>query len=232
MTASKTYEIDIALSAPTITALSNGGYYLYVLLGTTMTDGAARPVLWEARRDFGVATKVTWSSDVSAYASSSSIGPGKAVSMINDPPIKGGQTLKVAKTGIGTAKIGGPAHMITIKNQSAVQFASGLACANSKGTMVPFVVAPLYGKQSNQCFPAPKALLNFSTKKYAPGTIIGSVQPKVLAMAAFGSSLLVDLSGANKRSVAFDINRGWDWGKNVWANRVAANADLSKVLIQ
>lgn len=232
MTAPTTYEIDITLSTATLTALSKGGYYLYVLHATKMTDGAAMPIIWEASQTFGTITKITWGSDMSAYCSSSPIVSGKAVSMINHPAITGGQTLKVAKSGIGTVKIGGPADMITIENQSTVQFASGLACANSKGTMVPYVAAPLYGKQSNQSFPLPQALLNFSTKKYLPGTVIKSLQPVSPTLAAFGTSLLVDLTSANKRKVGFDINKGWSWGKNVWGKPIAANADLSKILIQ
>ncbi len=232
MSAPATYEVDISLSVPTLNALTKGGYYLYILLATRITDGAARPTIWGAKQALSMATTITWPAAISVYTSTTPMVSGKAVSVGFKAPIAGGQTLEVAAAGIGTVMDGGPASMITIDNKVSNPFVTGFARADAAGDQMPVFAAPLYGKQSIQAFPLPQALLNFTTKKYAPGTILDSIQPASEPAAAFGQSLLIDMTTAKKRQVSYDINNGWDWNKESWAKTIPANADLTRILIQ
>lgn len=232
MSAPSIYQVDIVIPPATVTALINGGYYLYVLHATQMTDGAARPTIWSATQSISANTQVIWPDAVSAYTSPASIVIGKPISIGFDTAIKGGQTLDVAAGGNGTVMIGGPPTEITFNNTTTTPFTVGFAIENASSTNIPTFAVPLYGGQSNQAFPSPQVLLSFSTKVYAPGTVITSIQPNSLALAAYTPALLVDLNGVDQRQVNFDINSGWSWGSFAWAQTVSANADLSTVLIQ
>ncbi len=232
MSAPSNYQVDIVMPPATVTALINGGYYLYVLHATQMTDASARPTVWSATKAISATTQISWPDAVYAYTSSTPIATDNPISIGFDTALSGGQTLEVEPGGIGTVKIGGPPTEITFFNTTTTQFTTGFARTGTAGKNIPTFAAPLYGGQSNQAFPLPQVLLNFSTKVYAPGTVITSIQPNVLALAAYTPSLLVDLTSADQRQVNFDINTGWSWGSFAWAQTVPASADLSTVLIQ
>lgn len=219
------------LSAATVTALINGGYYLYALHAVEITDGAAVPVIWAATQVISPATYVSWDLGVSAYTSLNKINSGKTIAIGAAVAASGGQTVNVSAGGMETLMNTGPANMISFANNVTTPFTIGFARTDASGTAVPIFAVPLYGLHNGQAYPSPQILLNFSTRRYRPGTMIMSIEPTGLPQASYGQSLLIDMNGVTTRSVSYDINTGWDWGSFVWANIVPANTNLSKILL-
>ncbi len=78
----------------------------------------------------------------------------------------------------------------------------------------------------------PKVLLQISTEKLEPGTVVESFVPKSATLASYNPSLLVTATDGGTRQVTYDINTGWNWGDYSWAQIIPASADLAKVLIE
>lgn len=231
MTKSTACQVQIMLSAATVTALTRGGYCLYVLHAVEITDGAALPIIWGATQAISPATKVNWNAAVSAYTSITAIEAGKTIAVGSTVDASGGQTVEIAACGVETLMNAGPADMISFANTVTDQFTVGFARTDASGIPVPIYAVPLYGLHIVQANPSPQILLNFSTRKYLPGTMVTNIESTGSVKASYGQSLLIDMTGENNRSVSYDINTGWDWGRFAWANIIPATADLSKILL-
>lgn len=231
MTTSTACQVQIMLSAATVTALTNGGYYLYALHAVEITDGAAVPVIWAATQAISPATTVSWDADVSAYTSFTAINTGKTVAIGAAVAARGGQTVDVSAGGIETLMNRGPANMISFSNSVTTQFTVGFARTDGAGKPVPIFAVPLYGLHISQAYPSPQILLNFSTRKYLPSTMITNIEPTGNSKASYSQSLLIDMTGVTERTIAYDINTGWDWGDYAWGRTIPANADLTKKLL-
>lgn len=225
------YQVDISLGPATVSALIDGGYFLYTMFAIEMTDGAARPTIWSGTKSIMAKMTIEWPAAVSAYTSSSAITSGGQISIGYDTKISDGQTFEVAAGGGGQVKTEGPALKITVTNTTETQFTSGFARPNA-GEAAPFFAVPLYGNQINVAAALPKILLQFTTKKFEPGTVVESFVPKSTSQAAYSPSLLVNATDSGPRQVAYDINTGWSWGNYTWAQTIPANADLAIVLIK
>lgn len=231
MTTSTPCQVQITLSVATVAALINGGYTLYAMHAVEITDGAAVPVIWDATKAIAPTMQISWDTSVAAYTSLSPISVGKTIAVGSSVAADGGQTVGVGAGGVETLMTGGPANMISFANNVTDQFTIGFTRTDTSGTVVPIFAVPLYGLHNGQAYPSPQILLNFSTRRYRPGTMIMSIEPTGLPQASYGQSLLIDMTGANNRSVSYDINTGWDWGRFAWANIIPATADLSKILL-
>ncbi len=231
MVATPNYQVDISLDSTTVSALIDGGYFLYTMFAIEMTDGAARPTIFSGTQNVMANMTVEWLAAVSAYTSASVITNGGPIRIGYETQISNGETFEVAAGGGGDVKAAGPASQITVTNTTQTQFTSGFARPNA-GKSVPIFAVPLYGNQTNVASASPKILLNFSTKKFEPGTVVQSFVPTSTTLAVYSPSLLVTATDSGTRQVAYDINAGWNWGDYIWAEEISANADLEKVLIE
>jgi len=231
MAESSTGGLDISLDGATATALKDGGYWLYALFAVEMSNAAARPTIWIATDNLSTKMHFTWSMAVSAYTSFSQIVDGGSIQFAFQAPIKLGQTLKVSAGGYGEVVTEGPPSLISIANTTSTPFTAGLA--RGLGTsLTPIFAAPLYGRQTNLVVPLPKILLEFSTRKLAAGTVLDSFVPSSALIASFTESLLLTVPESGVREVAYNINKGWEWGGEPWAQTYPADADLAKILIE
>lgn len=224
------YQVDISLNPATVSTLINGGYFLYTMFAIRMTDAAARPTIWSGTTSIMAKMTVEWSSSVSAYTSSSEITRDARINIGYETEIDDGQTFEVVAGGGGQVKTEGPALKITIMNTTNTQFTSGFARSNA-GESVSIYAVPLYGNQTNVASALPRVLLQFTTGRFEPGTVMENYAPISPIDAAYGPSLLVDATDNGPRQVAYDVNAGWSWGDYSWARTILANADLTKVLI-
>lgn len=225
------YQVDILLDSATVRALINGGYFLYTMFAVKMTDGAARPTIFSGTQSIMPKMTVEWSAAVSAYTSSSEITNGGRIRIGYETQISNGQTFEVAAGGGGQVKTVGSSLQITVTNTTKTQFTSGFARPNP-GESVPIFAVPLYGSQTNVASALPRILLNFSTSKFEPGTVVESFVPKSTMRAAYSPSLLLNAADSGTRQVAYDINTGWSWGDYAWGQTINVDADLKKVLIE
>jgi hypothetical protein len=120
--------------------------------------------------------------------------------------------------------LGGTPGAISVHNRTTTPFTSGISQrqAATTGTAAPIVAFQLYGQNLQTIVPLERVLLVFATAPLAPGTPVERSP---------GLGLLVDVSGAHDRAVAYDINAGWSWGEAPWAHEVPAGAALAPVLI-
>jgi hypothetical protein len=219
------YEIDITMSAATVTALVNGNYNMYGFKAVQAAQGGGAPLVWFQLPNTGYSTltKVMWAVQYQAYTSNSSIISGGEVDASFAAAIDLGQTLNVQAGGIGDVTSGGPAQAISVYNTTKTQFTCGISQEAADGSTNPMCAFPLYGQQLDVIAPIEKVLLTFSTLPVNTGTVIEQ---------AYAPGILVDLTSSNQRSVSYDINEGWSWGGYSWAQSVAANEDLIPLLIE
>lgn len=214
-------EINITLAPTTIVALKDLGYALYVMRAFDTTNAAGKPLVWIATTQFLENTTITFEAQYAAYVSISQMIPNGVVSVSSTSGVNLGQTATIDGMGEITITQGGNLAGVTLVNSSTTPYTTGLA-ATANGAFAPIFAEPLYGLAEDIAAPLDLLLLTFTTQGVAAGTLIEH---------AMSQSLLVDLTGANKRAVAFDINTGWSAGGATWATPVAAGTDLTPVLV-
>jgi hypothetical protein len=218
------YSVTITMNQTTVNALSTGGFYLYGFKAVKTTSVGA-PVVWFETAAFGLNTVVSWSENYQAYTSNSQVIAGGQVVATNSYPINLGQTLQIT-TPAGTGSVNtqsGTPQAIDIANQTTTQFTCGISQSNPVGAVTPMCAFTLYGNFTDVIAPIEKVLLMFSTLPINTGTVVEQ---------SYSPALLIDLTAENSRTVAFDINQGWNWGGGSWAQAYAANTDLVPLLIE
>ena len=186
------------------------------------------PLLWCSLSNYSSVTSLQWASDsVQAYTSTSTLAPKAPVAVGFATAVQLGQLLSVQAGGIGTVSSVGVGGAIAVYNTTATAYTTGLALQMAAGNapFLPICGVPLHGNEGQVMVPLPKLLLLFS-----PVTVPVGQAVQVWPGSAYGG-VLVDLSAAAQRTVAFDINAGWSWGTDVWAQVVPFGTDLSTVLI-
>ena len=214
--------ININLAPATLEALSSMGYALYVMRSFDTTNAAGKPLVWFASTQFLESNSIAFEAQYQAYVPTSQVIPNGVVIASDTVPVELGQTVTIDVNGVLTVTQGGNPAGVTLVNSTTRPFTTGLmATANSAG-FGPIFAEPLYGLAEDIAAPADQFLLTFSTDGVPPGSVIQH---------AMAQSLLVDLTGATERTVAFDINTGWSAGGATWATTVPAGADLTPVLV-
>jgi hypothetical protein len=215
-------QITVTLSPATLAALDNLGYALYVLRAYNTTNAASKPLVWLADTQLTENVVISFDIKYKAYVSvsrESSIGDIVAMSAV---PVVLGETATVDGEGTFTITQGSNPSGVTIVNGSTRPYTSGLAAAVDDVRATPLLAEPLYGLAENINAPLDRFLLAFSTQGIGEGTPIAH---------AMSQGLLVDLAGADQRTMAFDINTGWGAGDVTWAKTVPAGADLTPILV-
>lgn len=217
------YGIAIDMSDETVTALSNGGFYLYAFKGvqTTMKGGA--PTVWFKTNTYSVSTDISWAEQYQAYSSKSVLVPNGQIKASAAYNVDLGQTFNInSEKGTGEVVQGGVDGAISIRNNTQTQFTSGISQVVD-GKASPLCAFPQYGNNLNVMAPIQKVLLMFSTQPVNTGTVIYQ---------AYSAGGLFDLTGVTERQVSYDINKGWDWGGGAWGKQIAAQASLVPLLIE
>ena len=215
------YEIDIMMSADTITALKNSGFSLFAFKAVQTSNTGAAPTVWFQSDSFLQTTQVKWSEQYQAYVSDSQIIAGGVIEANSAIDIGLGQTADADKNGNLTVAEQGTASAISIANQSTVQWTAGISEVVN-GVANPMCALPLYGGMLDVIAPIEKVLLMFASATVDTGTVIYK---------SYSAGVLVDLTAVQNRTLTFDINNGWNWGGAGWGTAVPAQADLVPMLI-
>ncbi|MDI1328364.1 MAG: hypothetical protein PSV23_16360 [Brevundimonas sp.] len=215
------YEIDIALSSDTITALKTQGFSLYAFKAVQSTIQGGAPLVWFKTNNFLPSTQVVWQEQYQAYISTSQIISGGAVNAQNSIDMNLGDTADVDQYGNLMSASGGTESAISVLNQGPQPWTCGISQLTN-GVANPMCAIPLNGNMMDVVAPIERVLLTFATNTVNTGT----VQYK-----CFSSGVLVDLTAAQTRAVSFDINQGWSWGSGTWARSILPNASLVPLLI-
>jgi len=229
-------QVTVLMSAATVDALAAGGYSLYGFKAVASGDRAGRPLVWLRRESFATSTVFGWTPEYQAYTSFSPIQPHQVIHEGFTIDLVLGQTFVVdSATGTGGTTAGGPADAISIHNITTTRFTAGIAQKLDGGYRPPCAF-PLYGGFVDVVRPLEKVLLIFSTNDFEPRTVIETLAT-LTAGVDYGSrrlttspGVLIDLEGVAERTIAFDLDSGWE--TEIWAQPVPATADLVPLLIE
>lgn len=217
------YQIAIDMSQETVETLAEGNFVLYGFKGVR-TNMTGSPLVWFQSTNFATSTSVDWTVSYEAYTSNSVIIPGGVIKADNHYAIDLDQTLEVTGVkGTGHVLQEGVDEAISIHNQTSTRFTCGVSQKQFTGESTPMCAFPLYGNGLDVIAPVERVLLMFSSMPVNTGTVIQK---------AYSQGVLVDLTGARSRTVAFDIDQGWSWGGARWGQAVPANANLVPLLIE
>ena len=218
-----TYIVTLNMSQDTVDALSKSNYSLYCFIAVQCWDKAGVPLVWK-KQDYSLSTVLEILEVYEVYTSHQQFKSGTEINPGNSYPINTGQILEVQKaTGTGEVKQNGTAGAISIYNKTQTPFTCGILMKT--GDSFNLICAfPLWGYKTQVIIPVKKILLLFSTTQVKAGTVI---------VKAESISILIDLteSQENPHTVNYDINKGWDWGDESWAQTFPASTNLTEVLI-
>jgi hypothetical protein len=222
------YQIQITMSQDTIAALKSSGYALYGFKAVKNGNSNAAPLVWfkSQRQDLLTNTTINWVEQYQAYISNGQIISGGTIDASNAANMNLGQTANVNKYGNLDAVNKGNSLAISLNNPSQTPYmASGISQLIS-GKASPMIALPLYGETEEEFIPIEKVLLMFATPTVNTGTVLYQ---------SYTEGVLLDLTAAEgspkTRAVNYEMNTGWDWGKQAWGTSVPANEDLVPILI-
>jgi hypothetical protein len=216
------YSVMIAMSQQTVNTLALNNFVLYGFKAVRSSLPGA-PLVWFQSTSYGTETDLSWSQEFQAYTSTSQIVPGGAIRASNSYAADLQQTLEVTgPKGTGQVVHSGTPSAISIHNLTETEFRCGISEIQPDGGVTPMCVFPLFGGNLDIIAPIAKILLMFSSTPVRTGTVV---------FQSYGRGLLIDLTGAQSREVAYDVNAGWSWGGGAWAQQVPASAELVPLLI-
>jgi hypothetical protein len=221
-----TYQVTVQLSEATLDQLSASGNVLYGLLATQTSDTAALPLVWLSQPKYSMATLVEWSDAYQVYTSSSPLSTTAGPVFVGaSAALQLGQLLRVTANGnVGQPLTGFPGKL-TVYNTTDTAYVAGVMQAAGGAPATPTCGLPLNGHEGLMLVPQAKLVLLFSSAQVATGQAITQWLHTAY------DAVLIDLTTATQRSLAFDINAGWSWGQGVWATVEPFGTDLSQVLI-
>lgn len=221
---SDSYQINISMSQDTVEKLSDNGFYLYGFKAVNSIPKNSAPLVWFTHSQYSLNNALTWTEQYAAYTSNSAIVPGGKIVSSATYPMNLGQTLNVTgASGTGNVTTNGTSGAITITNQTTNPFTTGISQQNPMGESTSMCAFPLFGYNTDVIAPIEKVALMFAKQKVNTGTVIYQ---------AFSQGIFIDLTSDPEREVSYDMNQGWSWNGQAWAQTIPSNADLVPFLIQ
>lgn len=220
------YQVNITMSGETVTELMDNNFALYGFQ-VVQTSGGGSPVAWFQTQDFALTTVITWEIAYQAYTSTSEIGPNLQIMAEASYPIAPGQVLTISDA-MGIGEVGpdssGLPNAISIMNATGQPFTCGLQQQQPDGGFGPICALPVFGNNLDVIVPVEQVYLMFSSLPLDSGTVVEQ---------ASGPGLLVNLTGSQTQTVAYDINSGWSYPEGAgWAQSYPPNQALVPLLIQ
>jgi hypothetical protein len=216
------YSLDITMTPATVKALADGRYQLFMFKAVQSAVGGGKPTVWSATSRYSALTKVNWTEQYYAYASTQEIRNGVNFLGSDTAQINLGQYLDVAANALVSVSNGGTPQGITSRNLTTTAFTTGLAQPGPGSTEpAPICAFPLYGKNLDLMIPLQKVALVFAAAPLQQGMVIES---------SIGPAVLVDLTLQNSATLAYDVNKGWSWNGNV-ASDIPADQFVQTLIV-
>jgi hypothetical protein len=236
-------QITITIDALTVSAYNSSSVQLIIWKSVGNSDTATEPMIWSVVKSINPTMYVSYTpTSTSVYTSTTvDVQPGTVIQATYSTPIATGQILVLSKNGGGSGDVqsGGPAGAVSVQNSTGTEYLCGLMQAQGSNDLALYCAVPIYGAGQESLYPVDKVLLGFSSATLEPGEYVQSLESSVpmtgrsdLAASVGTSMLLIDLTSADNRSVSYDINTGWSWGKNAWATTYSSDTKLATILIE
>lgn len=219
------YQLTITMDASTVSFLAKGGYFLYGLKAVRASETmGAFPLVWFQTQAFRTTMHLEWQDGFAAYTSrQTTVGPGP-VETTTSFPVTMGQQLTVTDTaGGGSVQSGSLPLAIEILNTSGADMSCGIAQPLNGGASAPICVFDLAGLDMDVIRPVEQVVLLFSTRELAAGSVLTQ---------AHSQAMMVNLTTAPQRTIAYDTATGWGWGGASWGATIERSTDLVPLLIQ
>lgn len=223
-------DLTITMSSATVQALADGDLALYGFAATgygplffkSVGYGGGYPLVWFRVTRCLPTTTVTLSDPAAAFISVTPLAENAVIALSVSAPVALGQTVQVADgTGLLTTQSTGQPGAISLINQGATPWTCGLAADAGAGP-APICAFPLRGNSMDVIRPTARVLVMFAIDNIPVGAAVTT---------AYAAGLLIDFEAGAARTVAFDIDKGWDAGGAVWAKRIPPQTDLGALLI-
>jgi hypothetical protein len=222
-TLASVYKVDINLDKETLQELKNYGYILYGFRAVESWGPGGRPVVWFATDAYLENTTVCWAENYGAYISTDEPNQGADITGRINRPIKLGQIMNVDEDSICTVRSGGRSGYVSIRNKGTHQFTCGISDRINNDYFRPICEFVLYGGKTVEIKPVQTILLVFSTEHLTESTVIDQL---------LSPGILIDLEGADTREVGYDINEGWNWNNEIWAEEIPAGTAIPSLLVK
>jgi hypothetical protein len=216
------YGIDVVMPPETVKALATGRYQLFMFKAVQSAVGGGMPTVWSATSRYSALTKINWTEQYYAYASTEEIRNGVNYLGSDTAKINLGQFLDVSDNALVGVSNGATPQGITARNLTTTPFTTGLA-QPGPGTTEPAPVCafPLFGKHQDLMIPLQKVALVFAAAPLQQGMVIES---------SIGPAVLVDLTLSNSATLQYDINKGWSWSGNI-ASHIPADQFVQTLIV-
>jgi hypothetical protein len=149
--------------------------------------------------------------------------PDIVINPANSKPMNPGDLMTVQDDSTAVVRTNWTAGNISILNGGKRQWICGMSQMISN-TLSPFCAFPLFGQNTVQLIPVEQVLLLFKS-----GQSGGAVEK--MTSSAIVITLTNDDLGQVK-SIAYDINNGWNAGGAAWAQIITGQVDIAATLIQ
>jgi len=236
-------QITITMDPASVCAYNSSSVRLIIWKSVGNSDAATEPLIWSVLPAISPTMYVSYTTtSISVYTSmSADVPPGTVIQPTFSAPIAIGEILVLSKNGGGSGNVqaGGPAGAVSVQNSTGTEYLCGLVQAQGSNDLAPYCAVLIYGAGQESLYPVDKVLLGFSSAALKPGEFVQSLDSFVPITsrsntnASVGTSmLLIDLTSADTRSVSYDMNTGWSWGKNAWGTTYSSDTKLATILIE
>ena len=228
------FTVQITFQGGTGTRLREMGFSLYAFKAVRTARVGRSTVWFRTDKYSSQEANVSWAQRYQAYVSNDQIQFDSIITPASQVDILLGTTWQVDSVGQGPVVAEGR-PFLSISNTGNRPWPSagimqGASSGLTMGTQQKFsedsgvlCAFPLHINEILGMIPEDKVLLMFSIQQLSAGTVVAK---------SFAPALMVDLTGATRREVSFDLDKSWDWGSFSWGQQFPAHTDLAPLLIK
>lgn len=223
--------LNITMPSETVEALKTQNFALYAFQAVrygprfNLARGAAGfgngyPLVWVRNTTYMANTAIKWDDSPNAYISST-LPDGGCVEVGDSQPLALGQIVEAGDGDLKPPTQNGNPGVVSIISAASRPLSCGLATRDAK-SVAPFCLFPLNPGEMDMIAPNQQILVTFAIDVLKQGMQVTKT---------YSNGLLIDFNNESSRTVSFDIRSGWNAGDATWSHKLAANTDISPLLI-
>ncbi|MGZ8284333.1 MAG: hypothetical protein ACXW27_07440 [Allosphingosinicella sp.] len=224
MTEPLTHRLTVAIDPACLDELD--GLSLYAFLGFQTSNSSAVPLVFGAKTQLAQSMNFAWTESYGGFASQTLLSEGvsdpskRTIELASSAPAQLGQALTLSSTFGFDATTDGQAGALTFRNGRSAEATCGLCYGDG---LTPVCAARLIPGIDLVIAPVQIVFLMLSSSRYDEGSWVFKSQ---------GKGVMVDMTGADARTVTFDIAApdGWRETANIWAQPVPPGTALAGLL--
>lgn len=237
-----TKKLIITLNTSSLNSLNTSGQSLIIFKSVQNSDKSTRPLIWGKVSQFSPILNIDYTCDVGIFTSTTTtIQINKPTTIGFKNIAKWREVFSFTKNtgGAGIFRTGAPKDTIGFTNATGKAFICGLT-QTINGQINPYCAAPIAGMENNSFEKREQLLLGLTSQPVNIGEYISNLSPyktmqtinnQCQNFVTSNQLLHIDMANTNSRKVAYDINKGWSYGHNIWGKTYPSDTDLTSILI-